>query len=658
MKRARDGGLWFGGPDFVVKLGQGRTELFERALNVQRLVERSDGTLWIAHEEGGLTRLQHGRFEPQPTAPVIFSALHEDAAGVLWAGSWGTGLFRLGPLGLVGAGGYGDGYVNDIESDASRTLWVASRAGLFAMKDGRTRRLLSASNVTAMGPSSDGGLWVGTRDGSLYRVGTDTSARLEPIGVRAPNQILAVFEDREGSVWIGHPDGLCRAKPGPFSSYGEQPWLARNPAMSILETADEAIWVFSDGGGLSRIKDGAITRLTTRDGVASDYGGPLFESRDGTLWVGTAHGLTRIRNGTVTSYTTGLLSGAVSAIFEDEEGLVVAPSFAGLHRFRDGRLTPYRVAGSEGFRSYYIFQAHRSEDGTVWLAANKGLVCIRNGAARIFNGANGLLEDSVRAIYEDAGALWIATAKVGLARYASGRFLTITARQGLFDDRVYSVLPANDGCLWMSSPRGLFRVSREDIESLAAGNARQRAVDRLRRRRRPAHDRLSGWRATSGLQVTRRPALVRNAEGRGRGRHHPRQPESPAATGGDRRPRSRRTRDPGAGSDRGRARGAPRRVPLHRPQPAGPPARALPLSAGGRRPGLAGGPSALGRLHEPAPRPVHLSGDGEQQRRGLERHACLARPRCPALLLPDGAGSGCCSRERPCSPRLPSTAGG
>ncbi len=471
MKRARDGGLWFGGPDFVVKLGPGRTELFERALNVQRLVERRDGSLWIAHEEGGLTRLQQGRFEPQPTPPVIFSALHEDAAGFLWAGGWGTGLFRLEPLRNVEAGRCGDGYVNDVGSDASGALWVASRAGLCAIKDGRARPLLAGSNVTAIGPSSDGGLWVGTRDGSLYRVGKDTSARLEPIGVRAPNQVLALYEDREGSVWIGHPDGLCRAKPGPFLSYGEQPWLARNPAMSILETADGAIWVFSDGGGLSRIKDSVITRLTTRDGLASDYGGPLFESRDETLWVGTARGLTRIRNGTVTSYRTGLLSGAVSAIFEDEEGLVVAPSFAGLHRFRDGRLTPYRVAGSEGFRSYYIFQAHRSKDGTVWLAANKGLVCIRNGAARVFNGGNGLLEDSVRAIHEDAGALWIATAKVGLARYASGKLLTITARQGLYDDRVYSVLAANDGYLWMSSPRGLFRVSREEIESVAAGRA-------------------------------------------------------------------------------------------------------------------------------------------------------------------------------------------
>lgn len=472
MKRALDGGLWFGGPDFVVKLEGGRTRLFERALDVHRLADSSDGSLWIAHEEAGVTRLWQGRFESRLSPPVIFSALHEDAAGRLWAGSWGHGLFQLEQDRLVPAGRHADGYVNDLGSDASGTLWAATRAGLYALEGDRARRLLEASNVTAMGPSSEGGLWVGTSGGSLYHVHAGASPRLEPVGARAPNQVLAVFEDREGSLWIGHPDGLRRAKPGPFVSYGEQPWLAHNPALSILEAADGAIWVFSDGGGLSRIKDGAITRLTTRDGLASDYGGPLFESRDGTLWVGTARGLTRIRNGAVTSYTTGLLSGAVSALFEDEEGLVVAPEFNGLHRFRHGRLTPYRVAGYERFQSYYIYQAHRSKDGIVWLATNNGLVSIRNGEARIFNAADGLLEDNVRGVHEDTdGALWIATAKIGIARLAAGKLLTITTRQGLHDDRVYSVLPGGDGHLWMSSARGLFRVSRDDIESVAAGKA-------------------------------------------------------------------------------------------------------------------------------------------------------------------------------------------
>lgn len=472
MRPGAAGGLWFGGRSFVARLRDGRVTVGDRKdLNVQCLLEARDGTLWIGHDYFGLTRFQDGRFfESDPPTDFIVSALHEDARGVVWMGSWGRGLSADG---RARAGGVpSDAYVNEIVADASGTVWVATRAGLHAPNGPAVPRELAKANVTALAPSRDGGLWIGTSDGVVYHRAAGAGGSLETLPAETTNPVLALFEDEEGSLWVGDADGLRRVQPGPFLTYGAPPGLAPHPVLSVLESRDGAIWVFADGGGLLRIDEGTVRRVTTREGLASDYGGPLLEGRDGALWVGTSHGLSRVAGGRVTSYTQGRLSGLISALFEDERGLVVAPAAAGLHRFEGGRLTPYEVDGIEAMGDRYVYQAYRSRNGTVWLATNTGLVRIRGGRVHVFDGSNGLLEGNVRSVHEDAaGTLWIATAKVGIARLQGDRFLVLTSREGLYDDRVYCVLAGDDGHLWMSSPRGLFRVSREDVDDVASGKA-------------------------------------------------------------------------------------------------------------------------------------------------------------------------------------------
>ena len=57
----------------------------------------------------------------------------------------------------------------------------------------------------------------------------------------------------------------------------------------------------------------------------------------------------------------------------------------------------------------------------------------------------------------------------GLHRYKDGQLTGFTSRDGLFDDKVYSILEDHAGRLWMSSNRGLFHVARQELERVAAG---------------------------------------------------------------------------------------------------------------------------------------------------------------------------------------------
>ena len=79
-------------------------------------------------------------------------------------------------------------------------------------------------------------------------------------------------------------------------------------------------------------------------------------------------------------------------------------------------------------------------------------------------------------LWEDpGGALWIGTNGGGLDRFKNGRFTAIGSAQGLGDDAIFAILDDRSGSLWMSGNRGIFRVSKTQLDDLAEG--RRKTVD-------------------------------------------------------------------------------------------------------------------------------------------------------------------------------------
>ena len=102
-----------------------------------------------------------------------------------------------------------------------------------------------------------------------------------------------------------------------------------------------------------------------------------------------------------------------------------------------------------------------------------GLSRRRGGQFTSFTMREGLSHDAINALYQDReGALWIGTRAGGLNRYQGGKFTACTTRQGLFSDEVYEILEDDFGYFWMSCRKGIFRVSKKQLEDLARG-ARQ-----------------------------------------------------------------------------------------------------------------------------------------------------------------------------------------
>jgi sugar lactone lactonase YvrE len=117
-----------------------------------------------------------------------------------------------------------------------------------------------------------------------------------------------------------------------------------------------------------------------------------------------------------------------------------------------------------------------------------------------------LNQGTVRAFHEDHdGILWVGTYDGGLYRIANGKLTRYTRNDGLYDNGVFQILEDDANFLWMGSNRGIYRVSRHELNEFAEG--RRRSITSL------AFGSRDGL-ATPEVNGGRQPAGMKAADGK------------------------------------------------------------------------------------------------------------------------------------------------
>jgi signal transduction histidine kinase len=291
--------------------------------------------------------------------------------------------------------------------------------------------------------------------------------RQPPTPLTSPTEFLSSHEDGEGNVWLGtHRNGLFRVRKQVVTAYSKADGLLENNVYPIFEDRRGVVWIGTTGGLFKRENETfALVKSAENfhvSAIGEDAAGRILITDGGTLYVQENDEFVPFEPDKI------LDVGFINAIHADLENALWIGGGNGLRRFKDGVLTNFTTAdGLAGNDVKVIIEARA---GGLWIGTYGGLTRFENGRLTSWREADGLPSRTVRALYEDAeGTLWIGSYDGGLARFKDGKFTRYDTKTGLPNDGAFQILEDDSRNFWISSNRGIYRVSRDELNDFADG---------------------------------------------------------------------------------------------------------------------------------------------------------------------------------------------
>ncbi len=323
---------------------------------------------------------------------------------------------------------------------------------------------MSDNFVSAIYEDSRCNLWVGTYSGLNRFIDGHFHNELNSSGM-PDDRINTIFEDSWGDIWVGSREGLIRLTLKPFFVYTKRQGLSHNHVTSVLEDHLGRLWIGTWGGGLNEVTEDRVRVYATTNYLASDLTLALCEDQKGGIWVGADNGggLSYVNNQNVTNYTPrdGLPDAAVTVLHQDRAGNLWVGTALGLGRWTNGCFLRESQWGNQRVRAIC-----EDSEGVLWCGGDAGLMRRRGATFENLSAKGAFPLETVSALLADADGktLWAGTTAGGLLRWRDNRFDRYSAQQGLFSDEILGLVE-DQGWLWMTSTKGIFRVRRHDLES-------------------------------------------------------------------------------------------------------------------------------------------------------------------------------------------------
>jgi signal transduction histidine kinase/ligand-binding sensor domain-containing protein len=456
IAQAPDGSLWLGSGEGLYRF-DGFT--FERVRSIDdqspapteifSLLATSNGDLWLGTTLNGAILLRNGevrrfpKFEGLPLNTTAWS-LAEDLDGTIWAGTaLGLQRFDGSQWRAVGkAWGAPEMVAFQLQFDSSGTLWAeAFEHGLFRLTRGSRHfeRFAGVAQETRFFDRSPSGKdWASTSSGIC--------------------PLAEVQESTTGPHWAVHNTWSARS---PFSAYSHLTFDRRGN-----------LWMRSwQNGGIKRLDaaafhdafrpghpEGKVESFTRRDGLTSDrIQSVLRDRRDGSIWVGTDHGLDHFREAPFLPAfpKPGTDDFGIQA---RKDGRVWIGSMGGGLWFGSPEGKTERITLPDtGIESLY-----ETRRGTLWFATDSPfrVASIRDGpndgkTTRLPLTPELRSQLAVQSIVEDVrGALWASFIPYGLAKWEAGHWTRNGGLTSLPQAWVAILSTDPDGRIWAGYMNG------------------------------------------------------------------------------------------------------------------------------------------------------------------------------------------------------------
>jgi ligand-binding sensor domain-containing protein/signal transduction histidine kinase len=478
LSSGREGEVWFGvtvgsfgfhdGHSFGATDAYGWSQFGKNVLTIR---QTSDNAIW-AGLETGLLRVVPGNtnatsfFETIPNCTSIY----EDHSGRVWLGTAHLGLYcwRKEKLTSFPDDNLKKAIVFAIAEDSQGNLWLGTEYGPRCYNANFQSNSIPElyNEVRALLVDRHGTLWMGTRGNGLARFQNGILTFLRKADGLASDSITSLYEDYEGSLWVGTTEGLSQLSDVKFPTFSATEGLLAGSCHGVAPSANGGVWVTLDRG-ISWFDGKSATNFSTEIGLVTPYIKRAYEASNGDIYLlDGAKNIEVLSGDKITArFANDTWPGGM---VEDSKGMIV--SIGGdLFRVDTNGLAPFAYKNSDSPPFYWIYNVCLARDGGIWVASVNGLFHVRNGIFKHWGTDEGLSTAKVNWVSEDAGGIVWAGLITGIARIKNGQVNCFSREDGLFDNNIYAIVPDDFGSLWVQSSRGIFRVRRQVLEDFAQG---------------------------------------------------------------------------------------------------------------------------------------------------------------------------------------------
>jgi PAS domain S-box-containing protein len=439
--------------------------------HVWSIAQSADGYLWLG-TNGGLVRFDGRRFAtcPSPageTAPPLVTSTIAARGGGVWVGTNTGSLTRVQadcrresiPLPWAERT-----VITALLEDADDALWVATQRGLLRRSGGLWERVgasegLPAAQILALYADRGGTVWIGTASG-LARWDRGASRPAAVAGIEGA--VTSVVADARGTVWISDRSrGLLRVEAQTGRVVVARPSHPVPDAARVAVDAEGNLWIGTTASGLLRQTPAALSQdlgydvARRGDGLPNDSVYALFIDREAGLWVGTQNGLARLRDTGAVPFgrTEGLPDDVVQQLTTAPDGSVWVGTPHGLGRWLDGR---WRVFGTrDGLPAAGVSSVAIDTRGRPWVATTGGVARYDGRRFVPVPGLGGARAARIVAMAaDDTGAMWLCDLGAGALRWRGGRVETVDALTSLATDLPISVHVDRQSRVWFGTVGG------------------------------------------------------------------------------------------------------------------------------------------------------------------------------------------------------------
>lgn len=451
---------------------------------IVQMVEGADGSIWAltANYNAQVLRHRNGRWRTYGEADGLprrnSTNMLIAADGALWIGNT-TAVARL-PRG-------GDRFeiVHRTQGDArvaqdpAGRIWVFDTGGTYPITGpgGRGKptphraphRVGSGEIRGTPLFDRDGNLWVATRYDGVKRLPTPGAAPDAPVveaesftsrdGLSSDvtNQLI---EDREGNVWIGTEGGVDRFRAATVIA---EPLLS-SPAVfgdKLLDASDGSVYI-GQARTLYRVRPGGAPEVVLRDLAEPES---LCEAPDGAIWVGLrTHILVwaqgQVRRRIERPDRHALHNIIYDCAFDARGDYWISAAGSGVHRYHDGQWTTELVPGD--LADFYPTTMVRTPAGGVVVQVGDRLVWIEGASRRTTPLHVGASDIKVLSLYTADDNVY-AAGSFGLARHGDGKVATAWAHAPSQRTRINGIVRTPQGDTWLAYPRSLVRLTSTEL---------------------------------------------------------------------------------------------------------------------------------------------------------------------------------------------------